>query len=227
MLAVITLVFLGAFIFNWAVDDAGYLRGFVGGLVVSSYLGVIGLTFLLTTEGAQQLAGAWGEDNTRAVLDQARRRRLLWGSVHSIELRVPDIDHLVIAPGGAISIETKWHFRSVSPWMMDRDVRQALTCAHQAELILLSKTVDVRMPVTPVVVVWGGGQKNLPSTGLERDGVLILPGHGLAAWLEGWSTGLMPEDFAKDLLGRLSDFADSYRGKRELPRQRQVSVAAH
>ena len=50
--------------------------------------------FLASDSAAvRDLRGAWGEDLTRDALARARRRKLVWGAVHSIQLEKTDLDH--------------------------------------------------------------------------------------------------------------------------------------
>jgi hypothetical protein len=70
------------------------------------------------------------EDNTRTELERARRKRLVWGWVDSIELQVGDIDHLVvIRHGGMVAIDAKWRNQTT-----DEDVAATADSARRAGL---------------------------------------------------------------------------------------------
>jgi hypothetical protein len=57
----------------------GYLRGLYQATTLMLFLAMVGLVFLVQTEGLSQLVGGWGEDATRAEIDAARKRGQLWG----------------------------------------------------------------------------------------------------------------------------------------------------
>ena len=182
----------------------GYLVGFAHGLLAGSLVGMVCLVFLAFTGSIWQLAGAWGEDNTRDGLKWATRRRCIWGSIDNIELANGDIDHLVITSGGAIAIDSKWHATARNHAGLAEDVRRANAAAAKAKSVLrsLGRPMDVR----PVVVMWGAGQLDLPEGGGQFEGVDIVAGVHLRRWLRGLSTGDLERDQARVLLNDLADF---------------------
>ena len=221
-MALITFGFalLGAIV--TLVVPSGYGQGLVQGALVATYVGAVLLMYLMTSGAVYELGGAWGEDNTRSELKAASRRKLIWGAVHNIEVGGVDIDHLVLAPRGAIAIDSKWHFGELQRWALDRDVHRATSGARKAASVLRSTHVRAPMDVTPLVVVWGRGQRELPDQGLQHDGVTVVAGADLRKWLQGVQRGPVPEDHADRVLAALNRFADSRRGRRPLPEPRPV-----
>ena len=220
----LTLGFALIFLVVGAIQRTAYLRGFARGVVLTAYVGVLVLMFLMTTEGVQQLAGAWGEDNTRDQLKVARKRKCIWGSVDNIEVSGVDIDHLVLTPAGAFALESKWHFRELTRNMLDSDVQQARARARTAASVLRSKHIDEPMDVTPVVVVWGRAQREIPEEGVHYDGVDVVAGADLPQWLERKAVGRLAEDNAATMLRRLETFASARRAKGTLPEPRAVGA---
>lgn len=202
------------------VDPSSYGRGLTQGALVTAFVAAVWLMYLMTSGAVYELGGAWGEDNTRTELNSARRRGLIWGAVHNIEVAGVDIDHLVLAPAGAIAMDSKWHFGELQRWALDRDVARAVEGAGKAASVLRSAHVRAPMKVTPVVVVWGRGQRELPDEGIEHDGVWVVAGADLKRWLDGVRRGPVAEDNALRVLRALGKFADERRGRRPLPQPR-------
>lgn len=222
-LALITAGFLVTVsIVSW-IEPSAYTRGVFQGAATVSYGAVVFLMYLMTSGAVYELGGAWGEDNTRSELKWARRRGFIWGAVHNIEVGGIDIDHLVLAPRGAYAIDSKWHFGQLHRTALDRDVGRATAGARKAASVLRSTHVRAPMEVTPIVVVWGRGQRELPDEGLTHDGVFVVAGADLRRWFEHVRRGSVAEDNAGRALRSLETFAEERRGKRPLPELPPVS----
>jgi cytochrome b subunit of formate dehydrogenase len=78
--------------------------------MVAAYAHVLHTGFLAhDTDAIRHVRGAWGEDNTRSELQRAKRKKLIWGWVDSLDLWYGDIDHLVVTRrGGLVAIDSKW-----------------------------------------------------------------------------------------------------------------------
>lgn len=166
------------------------------------------------------LRGSWGEDNTRSELQRAKRRRLIWGWVDSIDLRNGDIDHLVVTRrGGLLVIDSKWR-NSTS------DVKDIALSARRTQLRAeaIARTVLTReggarhrakanpVPVTPLIVVWGAAQSSIPDDA-NVEGIPFVRGRGLVPWLGAQTGNDVSRDAAKDLVRRLERFrADASAG---------------
>ena len=205
----------------WAQRTA-YARGLVQGVLLTAYAGSVLLMYLMTTEGMGQLGGAWGEDNTRSELKAARKRGLIWGAVHNVEVAGIDVDHVVIAPRGALAIDSKWHFGELRRETLDRDTQRAHAAARKAASVLRSVHVGAPMDVQPLVVVWGRGQREIPTAGIEYNGVCVVAGADLRKWLEAVRRGKVAQDNAEAALTALERFASERRGTRPLPEHRPV-----
>ena len=186
----------------------GYLRGLYQGTTLMLFLAMVGLVFLVQTEGLSQLVGGWGEDATRTEIDAARKRGHLWGAVHNIEWGGHDLDHLVLAPAGVIAVESKWKRFAVDPSQLERDALQAQAMADWAQRLLRSKDVGHQLAVRPLVVVWGRGRRAIPEGGTVVEGVSIVRGEELADWLAAHAVGLLGREIAEEVRRRVTGFRD-------------------
>lgn len=204
-----------------AWTSEGQLQAYVLGALhvglISVALHLVNAAFLANDSVAiHHLRGAWGEDNTRSELDRAKRKRLIWGSVDSIELRHGDIDHLVVTRrGGLVMIDSKWRNQieerqHVSE--MTRDASKAGARAAGVARHLLRRDGRAKhrdrvdpISVTPVVVVWGAARRSVPENQVV-DGVHFVDGRRLISWLSSLDGHPVPEDAARDLIARLEDF---------------------
>jgi hypothetical protein len=165
----------------------GYFLGLVHGAFTALALAMVGLVHLAATGSLAQLAGAWGEDNTRDLLRWAKRRRLIYGWVDSLEIQGGDVDHLVAAPSGWIAIDSKWHSQSLDRSVVVRDAERATRAARRASLILRSLTR--RADARPVVFVWGGTRDELSDLDRMVAGVEFVSGSDLKEWFRRLPTG--------------------------------------
>jgi hypothetical protein len=188
-----------------------FSRGFIIGVIAAAVPCLVFFGFLVHTGGLDQVVGALGESLTRDELAKAARLGHAWGSVHNVELGGMDIDHLVIAPGVILALETKWHLRGASDWVLHRDVVQARQSAEAAQSIIRSKGIDYPHQVSPVVVVWGRGRLDIADGGSVVDGVRVLRGEELASRLADLQPKGIPRNQAVALVARLEEFAAQYR----------------
>lgn len=205
VVVVIFVIALTSLYGNWNP----YVKGFFHASLVWLLLGLVSFAFLMGTGSFHQLAGAWGEDNTREQLEEAHKSGHVLADVSSIELGAFDIDHLVFTPGGVLALESKWHFRRVPDQTIQEDVAQAKESARKAALVLKSEDIKRPHDVVPVVVLWGGGRRAFPSEGRTVDGVFVVPGDALPAWLASRPRGLFGPDYALETAERVQAFADS------------------
>ena len=162
--------------------------------------------------------GAWGEDNTRSELATAKRRRLIWESVDSITLEAGDIDHLVITRrGGVLAIDSKWRtvVRAEDITSMARSARTAANRAAWLTQTLLvadrsaKHRAKVRpVTVTPLVVMWGPTQHDVPEA-FERDGVAFIAGRRLRDHLRTLDGRPVDRRAARDLARKLTQYRDA------------------
>lgn len=206
----VVLAALGVILGIEAIFMSGYVLGLTQGLLVAVFGGLMFTVFHLQTGSIWQLAGAWGEDNTRDVLAKARRRRLIWGWADNVETQTGDIDHLVVMRDGRLlALDSKWHTASLKPATLSDDARKATDAARRASLVL--RSLHLPHIVTPVVVVWGnGGPKGVP-TGARVDGVEFVAGRGLLELLRRDDGAQVDKADAKALLDAIHGFKDRVR----------------
>jgi hypothetical protein len=193
-----------------------YALGLTHAGLIAAALHLLNSAFLANDQKAMwQMRGAWGEDNTRSELQRAKRRRLIWGWVDSVELQAGDIDHIVVTRrGGVVIIDSKWRnqiTRDDVPAMADSARRAALR-AEGVLRTLLKRESGARhrtrvqpVSVTAAVVLWGAARTAVPSD-VNVDGVRFLDGRQLLDWLAQLDGHEVPRDAAKDVLKLLTDY---------------------
>lgn len=182
--------------------------------VVAAYLLLVQASFFAQDrEAVTQLRGAWGEDNTRSELLRAKRKRHVWGWVDSIQLQGSDIDHLVVTRrGGLVAIDSKWRNQGHDVAEMARSAHKAGIRAEALARSVLVREYGVRhraaanpLTVTPVVVVWGAAQREVPA-GYRTNGVEFIPGRQLVTWLGSLDAHAVTKSAARDLISRLEEY---------------------
>jgi hypothetical protein len=183
------------------------------GLVAMYLLLVQASFFAHDREAVVQLRGAWGEDTTRSELLRAKRRRHVWGWVDSIQLQGSDIDHLVVTRrGGLIAIDSKWRNQGYDIAEMAKSARKAGVRAEALARSVLARERRVRhrsaanpLAVTPLVVLWGAAQHEVPP-GYRAEGVEFIAGRRLVKWLATLDTEAITKTAARDLIARLREY---------------------
>lgn len=207
VLCAATLVIAALFVLT---GQPPFMQGLAVGVTVSLLGCAVWYVFLMATGHVLTLAGIWAERFTNDELKAARKRGHIWGHVENIELAGFDIDHLVVAPRGVVAIETKSHMVRLTGERWKEDLRQARLAADKARSVLRSKDIGMLQEVSPVLVLWGRhNTSELPSQGVEMDGVHVVAVGDLADWLGGFSTGRVGQDYAERLLARLQRFRDT------------------
>ena len=132
--------------------------------------------------------GLVGEGWTLDELRPALRHG--WRLVNGLRLRaLADIDHVMVGPAGAVVVETKW---SSSEWpgtlgghgFMDHQLADAIdqTRRNRGDVATHFKRDLAGAPVLAVLVLWSAVDAGLDHS-LDADGVSVLPGRRLRAWL--------------------------------------------
>lgn len=180
-LAVVAISVVGLGVLMSIIGD-GYVVGLVHGILAVGYVSVVLTSFHLVSGSHRQLAGKWGEDNTRDALRKAKRRNLVSGWVDNLEIASGDVDHLVVLRSGAlVAIDSKW--------TVDWDAtncRQQVTAAQAAAVRArnILRHLGVSRPVVhPVIAVWGGGQSDLPARWVDVEGTPVIQGRSLHEWI--------------------------------------------
>lgn len=191
----------------WALD--GYALGLAQGAFATALVPMVLTSFLLVSGSAFQLSGAWGEDNTRDVLKAAKRKRSIYGWVDNLEVQGGDVDHLVITRAGAFALDSKWHSHGITRDVIAQDIERARMSARRAASIM--RSISRPMPITPVVILWGGNQE-WAKGGKTEDGVRFVCGSELKSWLSVTSEVVHIDDRqAREILGELATFKQRVR----------------
>lgn len=151
------------------------------------------------------------------MLKKAKRKRLVWGCVDSIELAVGDIDHLVVTRhGGLVAIDSKWR-NTFNPSDRDKMAVTARRARLRAQGIVQSvfareragsRSTGSSIRVRPVVVVWGALQHEIPDNA-SVDGVDFVSGLQLLNWLKRLDGDPVDAPAARELLHRIESFRES------------------
>ncbi len=193
-----------------------YALGLTHAGLIAAALHLLNSAFLANDQEAMwQMRGAWGEDNTRSELQRAKRRRLIWGWVDSVELQAGDIDHVVVTRrGGVVVIDSKWRNRIARedvPAMAD-SARKAALRAEGVLRTVLKRETGARhrtnakpVTVTAAVVLWGAARAGVPSNA-NIDGVRFLDGRQLLGWLAELDGHDVPREAARDVIKLLDDY---------------------
>lgn len=172
-----------------------WLMGFVHAALLVGAAHLVVTAFVMHERKAiTQLRGAWGEEATRDELRRARRRRLIWGWVDSINLEIGDIDHLVLTRDGRfLAIDSKWRTGTIDPDEVAASARRTRTRAAGLLRTTLAaergrhRARQSSVEVVPVVVAWGPAQADIPENAMIGD-VHVVPGRQLLTFLAGYRT---------------------------------------
>lgn len=172
-------------------------------------------------EAIWHLRGAWGEDNTRSELERAKRKKIIWGWVDSLETPYGDIDHMVVTrQGGVVAIDSKWRNRINDRAEMARSAQKVRLRAEGLTRDLLkgdargARRAKVNpLSVTAVVVVWGADQHSVPDRAVVK-GIKFVSGRRLIDWLTRLEGQPVDKAAAEGLLRGLEE--------RRIPFQRQA-----
>ncbi len=193
LLLLFALALLGPVLLAAAFVPSSLARGFLLGAGTAGVGGALTVWVLQVTGTAPAMMGDLAERWTASELRPLARQG--WRLVNHVRLRPWDIDHVLVGPGGALAVETKWSARA---WVLQppeervqRAVRQARENAND-----LQRWEEFRRagapPVQPVVMLWGSGSGLLktPAGGVLIDGVVVVPGPAAKRWRDSL-TGLM------------------------------------
>jgi hypothetical protein len=214
------------------MPDIGFrwwLLGVVQAAIIAIALHLMHNAFLIRErEAISQLRGAWGEEATRDELRRAKRKRLVWGWIDSVEFQAGDLDHLVLPrKDGFVVIDSKWRSSGTDAVEMATSARRARLRAEGLTRTLLKSqrgshrakgnTVSVR----PLVVIWGPAQHRVPD-GCHVEGVDFIAGRALIPWLQALPGDEVDKAAAKKALALLKEFRGrASEAKSAVPRSRR------
>lgn len=163
-----------------------FLSGVVVGAAVVAVPGAVWVIAMQATGTAAVMMGDDAEQWTASELRPLTRRG--WRLINHVSLSGGDIDHVLLGPGGAYALETKWS----SSWDTSYGGQKTVDAAGQArakarQLGLWHPFKAHAIVPQPVVVLWGGPSgANNPR---ERDrvsvveGVAVVAGRSLREWI--------------------------------------------
>lgn len=212
---VVLLVVVSLILLTLPMPVRLYALGLAHAGLVAAALHLLNSAFLANDQEAMwQMRGAWGEDNTRSELQRAKRKRLIWDWIDSVELQAGDIDHLVTRRGGVVAIDSKWR-NQITAADVPAMARSSRKAALRAEGVLRSvlqresgarhRTKAKPVTVTAAVVLWGAARTGVPSDA-NIDGVRFVDGRQLLRWLAELDGHEVPQDAARDVIKLLKDY---------------------
>ena len=179
-------VTIGAALVCGLFIPSAFLRGLALGVAVIAAPGAVWIFAMQYTNTAPIMMGEQAEQWTAQELRRLTRRG--WRLVNHFALRSDDIDHVVVGPGGAFAVETKWNGSS---WRSDYGLARlheaiAQASDNQRALRLWHPFKSLEVPVSAVVVLWGRGLSKWSAQDQVRliDGVHVVVGPALRRWLE-------------------------------------------
>jgi hypothetical protein len=218
VVVVIVLILMTVALTAWWTSAARwYVLGFIHAAFLGAFAHIVSTTFLAHNRDAiWLLRGAWGEDNTRSELQRAKRKRLIWGWVDSVNFQTGDIDHLVVTRrGGLVAIDSKWRTEPVTDQVeMARSAQKVKLRAEAVARTLLRgergthRAATNPLSVLPAIVLWGPSQHEVPDQA-QSSGIDFIGGRRLLTWLEQIDGQPIDKDAAADLLRRLEEFRAS------------------
>ncbi len=126
--------------------------------------------------------GALAEQFTATELKRLSKRG--WHVASHVVLRVGDIDHVAIGPGGGLVIETKRWTNQGDLTRSFKNLRPELVRSKARDIRLMLKARLGEAPVWAVIVVWGPASLQAKLFEDSHEGVVVLSGSRLRSWLD-------------------------------------------
>lgn len=138
----------------------------------------LGLTWArrgqVCTEQARTKAAIWTAHELGALATGG------WQVLSHVPLEPTNVDHVLAGPGGFYAMTAAYR----SDWACEvADLAEAATPLRRAAHSLHSRMNLGRRPVHAVMVMWGPGAEQVAESHPEIDGVTLLEGTSLAAWV--------------------------------------------
>ena len=160
--------------------DRTHFAAFVAGLMLGG-IGLLWQAFLIGQGFAHRQIGGEAEQWTAAELAKLDDRT--WRVYHDVPLRYGNIDHVVVGPGRAYAVETKWSGSRDKIRFLTGGARQAARNAKELGDVLAAH--GCRREVLPILVVWGGGVADaLGETPQMWSSTRVVAGHHSDVWLD-------------------------------------------
>lgn len=165
-----------------ALMPAGFARGLAVGSGCTWVLGWLAFWVVQATGTAPVMMGDQAERWTAGELRKLRRHG--YKVVNGMMLKSWDIDHVLLGPGGAYAVETKW---SATPWNVRSErVRDAAhrVAGNARSLQLWAELKAIGITgVDPVLVLWSAGTADPATPAVSMvDGVTVVLGPRTRQW---------------------------------------------
>lgn len=190
-----------------------FVQGLIVGVGITALLSMIGFLVLALSGTMARGMGATAETWTASELRRLRRHG--WRVINGVVLPSRDVDHLLVGPAGIIVVETKW---SSTDWHLapaDENVLAAVeqVVANARSLRLWQTIKRTRLPVNPVVVLWGGGKAARPAKPVAVGDATVAYGlQAVRSWIE--ETKHEPKITAADDIDKLIQDLETYLTRR-------------
>ena len=205
-LVALVLAIFAAGITAMALLAPDRLRPYVVGAGVASAFWYVALIAVQVAGTTSYLLGAQGEEWTSDGLRKLRRHG--WHLIEHVPLEWGDIDHALVGPGGAYAIETKATYGKWNPAEPDerllRAVQQAREEAKRLHFLLMTRDIQLRVEVRPLLVLWG------PTMGYRErlDNVEIVHGSVLREWRQSLADGVLSAEEVERAAAGLQKYVD-------------------
>lgn len=189
------LVCLGV---SWTMPN-DLLRGVVIGAFLVALPSAVWVLTMQFTGTAPVMMGDEAEQWTAAELRRLSRRG--WRVINHVALREDDIDHVLVGPGGAYAVETKWSSSWSTSYGRDRVLEGIEQVRANARLLKLWHPLkQLGITPQPVVVMWGPGLSKVNPQDRVRvvNDVTVVVGPALRAWLSSLGSGVLSEQQTSD-----------------------------
>jgi hypothetical protein len=159
--------------------------------------------------------GIMGETWSKDELSWLSKRG--WHLSNNVPFEGFDVDQVLIGPGGAFAIETKFSARSDARQVVAAAVGQSIANAQKIALLLRTYQVDVR--VAPVLFLWGPGYREIEPESFRN--VTLVRGNDVHSWVRALSKSptQIDEDRVKQAANAIRQFQkmrQEYESSKEL-----------
>jgi hypothetical protein len=209
------------------IVPSAFGRGLMLGGSVVAVIGLLSFWVVQVTGTASTMMGDLAERWTACELRKLRRSG--WRVVNHVALHAWDIDHVLVGPGGAFAVETKWsshEWELVPPGERVRAaVRQAQGNARSLRLWQPFKAAGIS--VQPVVMLWGGGLGALDDAPPVRDvdGTAVVLGPFADRWRSGLPSGVLGPGQVDTAWRALDKFMEGRDPREQVTERLPLSVA--
>jgi hypothetical protein len=160
----------------------------LGGILSSLAWGLAVVAWRRPQDALPVVADRLAASTTEALRPLVRRG---WWTIANATLgRYGDIDHLAIGPAGIVLIESTTARDMSGSADVDAAVRQVQHNVREVASVLRASIHGA--PIQPVVAVWGASVALEPTT--RDDGILVIAGQHLDAWIETLTGDALTDD---------------------------------